>query len=115
MSLHFHLNLNFDATKEEIEIAYKKYLIKNHPDRSKKDTLELYLGIKREYERYKKNLTDENFYISCLPNEIQKVVCRCGSYFQECLIEGNKIECECCSCYIIVEKEPKQLLNTVDR
>ncbi|KAF9762648.1 Chaperone protein DnaJ [Nosema granulosis] len=109
MSLHFFLKLRYDASQDEVERAYKKYLIKHHPDKSKSDTLDLYLNIKQEYEKYKKNQTDENFYICCFPSEIEQIRCRCGSKFDEENIFANKIECECCSCYIIVENEPYKL------
>lgn len=112
MSLHFYLKLRYDATHEEVEIAYKKYLVKHHPDKSKSDTLQLYLNIQREYEKYKKNLSDDNFYLRCFPREVQNVVCRCGSTFVYENLVANKIECECCSCYIIVEDEPRELKTT---
>lgn len=112
MSLHFFLNLRYDATHEEIEMAYKKYLVRHHPDKSKRDTLNLYLNIKREYEKYKNNISDDNFYLCCFPGEVSSVFCRCGSPFLLDNLVANKIECECCSCYIIVENEPCELETT---
>jgi hypothetical protein len=109
MSLHFLLGLPYNVSEEVLEKTYKRNIVETHPDRSKKDTKDLYYRIRKAYEDYKHNLTNENFFLECSVNEVDTIICRCGTTFDKYNLVYDKIECETCSCFLIVTEDLKSI------
>ncbi|KAF5139582.1 hypothetical protein AAJ76_3300019743 [Vairimorpha ceranae] len=102
MSIHYLLNLPYECSDEDLKKAYKTELYKLHPDKSKKDTINSYLVLRKAYEEYITNKSDENFFLLCPLNKINVTVCRCGTSYDQRNIKYDRVECETCSCYIRV-------------
>lgn len=103
MSIHFLLGLPYDVEKEKLKKVYKKKLLSLHPDRSKSDTTFEFLQLKNEYYLFEKNNSyNENFVLKCKIEDVNNIKCRCGTFYDICNKNNNKIECETCSCYILI-------------
>ncbi|WUR03658.1 uncharacterized protein VNE69_05247 [Vairimorpha necatrix] len=111
MSIHFLLKLPYDCSEDLLEKSYKKKIIELHPDRSKKNTLDQYYEIRKAYNKYKNNLLDDNFYLQCFIEDVDTLICRCGTYFDRSNLVHDRIECETCSCFIIVCPKIKLIQN----
>lgn len=107
MSLHFLLGLPYNVNDEILEKTYKRKIVETHPDRSKKDTKDLYYRIRKAYEDYKQNLTNENFFLECFVDEVDTIICRCGTPFDKSNIVYDKIDCETCSCFLVLSRDLK--------
>lgn len=111
MSLHFLLGLPYNVDEEILEKTYKRKLVEAHPDRSKKDTKDFYYMIKKAYLDHKENLINENFFLECFVDEVNIIVCRCGTLFDKSNLVYDKVECETCSCFVIVKENLKYIFK----
>ncbi|KHN70038.1 hypothetical protein CWI42_030520 [Ordospora colligata] len=103
MSIFKLLGLKKNATEKEIKTHYIRRLIQVHPDRPSGSKYE-YLKLNNAYEAY---IRDRGFqempYAVCMRTEIHSISCRCGEKYKPYHEVDNRIDCECCSCFIEIE------------
>lgn len=92
----------------EVKSAYYKKLHRLHPKNNPKNTQNDYIKL---VNAYKKLLAGES-YLNCykIVNFYESnVICRCGAEYEIGFSFVGKVECDFCSCFIIVE-EPCHML-----
>lgn len=103
--LHKLTYFNDCKTKKELTAKYHKLLLKYHPDKSKTKTTDIFLEIKAEYEHKLNNeiQLDERFpFLSCRLKDVENLKCSCGSVFNIENMNGNRIDCDWCSLFILI-------------
>lgn len=102
IEIHTLLNLRSDATSNEIKVKYYKLIFQLHPSTKKTGNESEYIELQEAYRRYVAGDSFSNCFLVC-ENTRGTLSCRCGGVYQIEKSAVGKIECEFCSCHIIVE------------
>jgi len=108
MDIFSVLKIDRKSTESEIKRAYHRALAKYHPTNRDFGDSDSFVSLQEIYKQYLVGDYFHNCYrvvqISC-----RTVDCRCGGTYR---VESTGIlECEYCSCFIIVEEDCKFLEN----
>ncbi|KAI5169138.1 hypothetical protein PAEPH01_0470 [Pancytospora epiphaga] len=106
MDIYRLLNLKSTTTPEQVKYFYYKRLVVLHPNsRMEESNADKFIELTHAYKQYLVGNDSLNCYRVCLNTE-RTVACRCGGcYFVE-LDRLGRIECDYCSCFIIIEETP---------
>ncbi|KAI5149942.1 hypothetical protein ENBRE01_1206 [Enteropsectra breve] len=107
MDIFSVLKIKSSSSLSEVKKSYYKRLAALHPA-SVGGCSEKFIELQTAYKQY---LLGDDF-LNCYGIYnigISSIACRCGGYYEVEEDFMGKIECDFCSCFIIVEEETKSL------
>ncbi|KAI4292190.1 hypothetical protein PAPHI01_1464 [Pancytospora philotis] len=102
------LGLRHDASRESVKLRYYRKLAEYHPDNRNSGDQSKFAAL---IAAYKKHLTGEDF-VNCygvVANSQRTHSCRCDGIYEVPAEYEGRIDCDYCSCFIIVEQAPLAL------
>lgn len=102
------LGMRTDSSQIEIKVAYRKMLPVLHPNNRTTGSASGFIALQDAYRHYLIGDDSLNcFSIGVAGSAVPH--CRCGAAFSVPEAFLGRLDCECCSCFIILEEPYKEL------
>lgn len=109
MDIFSFLEIDFSSDKSAVDSAYHKKLKYYHPSK-KTGSEEMFMELNKLYKEYLLG----NDFVNCsavCDSEKQTQKCRCGGIYEIYADYFGRIDCDFCSCFIIVRKPIKKIIK----
>lgn len=108
MEIHALLGIRSDSDKKVVRDKYIKMMAILHPNNKKTGDVNKFIMLQKCYKNFE-TMGDDSLCFKVVNSFTSTIICRCGGTYQIPTGFIGTIECDFCSCFIIVE-EPYDLL-----